>query len=147
MHLPPPDLARNMPPPRCVNTVNILIADDHAATRGGMQEMLGQALPSARFGNAANAAEVMHRLSETTYDLILLDINMPGQNGIEALRRIKRQFPALPVVIVSIQPEEQYKQPCLRLGAAEYINKDAAPEKLIPTVLRVLEKHSQAVPL
>jgi DNA-binding NarL/FixJ family response regulator len=118
--------------------MNILIADDHPATRTGLQEILADALPSAQFGNAANADEVMKRLSETRYDLVLLDINMPGRSGLKALQDIKRLDPEIPVVIVSVHPEEHYAEPCLRLGAAAYINKNSAPEKLVPSVLGIL---------
>ncbi len=121
-------------------TMNVLIADDHPATRRGLQEILADALPSTQFGIAADADEVMKRLSETKYDLILLDINMPGRSGLDALHDIKRLFPQLPVVIVSVHSEEQYAEPCLRLGAAAYINKNSAPEKLIPSVLRILDE-------
>ena len=122
--------------------MNILIADDHPATRTGLQEILADALPSAQFGNAANANEVMKSLSETRYDLVLLDINMPGRNGLDALQDIKRILPQLPVVIVSIHSEEQYAEPCLRLGAADYINKNQAPEELAPSVLKILGERS-----
>ena len=137
-----------VPSPRCCTlavatsalreTMNILIADDHPATRSGLQEILADALPSAQFGNAANADEVMKRLSETKYDLVLLDINMPGRGGLDTLQDIKRLLPQLPVVMVSIHSEEQYAEPCLRLGAAAYINKNSASEKLVPSVLRIL---------
>src|SRR5208283_5558639 len=120
-------------------TMNVLIADDHSATRRGLQEILADALPSTQFGIAADADEVMKRLSETKYDLILLDINMPGRSGLDALHDIKRLFPQLPVVIVSVHSEEEYAEPCLRLGASAYINKNSAPEKLIPSVLRILD--------
>ena len=120
------------------NIMNILIADDHSATRNGLSEILTDALPSAHYGFAANAEEVMKRLSETKFDLVLLDINMPGRSGLDALKDIKRLFPRLPVVIVSIHSEEQYAEHCLRHGASAYINKNSAPEKLIPSVLRIL---------
>jgi DNA-binding NarL/FixJ family response regulator len=118
--------------------MNVLIADDHPATRRGLQEILADALPSTQFGIAADADEVMKKLSETKYDLILLDINMPGRSGLDALHDIKRLFPHLPVVMVSVHSEEEYAEPCLRLGAAAYINKDSAPEELVSSVLRIL---------
>jgi len=121
--------------------MNILIADDHSATRNGLSEILAEALPSAQYGFAANAEEVMKRLTETKFDLALLDINMPGRSGLDALKDIKLLFPHLPVVIVSIHSEEQYAEPCMRLGAAAYINKNSAPEKLVPSVLRILGEH------
>lgn len=118
--------------------MKILITDDHPAARSGLREILADALPAAQFGDAADADEAMKSLSETSYDLILLDINMPGRSGLEALPDIKRLFPKLPVVMVSIHSEEQYAEHCLKLGASAYINKNSAPDKLIPSVLRIL---------
>jgi DNA-binding NarL/FixJ family response regulator len=118
--------------------LTVLIADDHPATRSGLEEILADALPSAQFGNAENADEVMLRLSETRYDLILLDINMPGRSGLDALQEVKRCYPEIPVVIVSVHSEEHYAEPCLKLGAADYVNKNSAPERLVPSVLRIL---------
>lgn len=136
--LPPTEFASCLRNPAMREAINVLIADDHPATRVGLEEILADALPSAQFGNAANADEVMERLSETKYDLILLDINMPGRSGLDALQEIKRRFPEIPVVIVSVHSEEHYAEPCLRLGAADYVNKNSAPEKLVPSVLRIL---------
>ncbi len=134
----PPEAASSLPNPAMREAINVLVADDHPATRVGLEEILADALPSAQFGNAANADEVMERLSETKYDLILLDINMPGRSGLDALQEIKRRFPEIPVVIVSVHSEEHYAEPCLRLGAADYVNKNSAPEKLVPSVLGIL---------
>lgn len=127
-------------------TMNILIADDHPATRRGIKEILADALPSAQFGDAANVDELMQTLSETKYDLVLLDINMPGRSGLDALQDIKRLFPEIPVVIVSVHSEEQYAEPSLRLGAAAYVNKNSAPEKLVPSVLRILGERGAEQP-
>ena len=135
--------------------MNILIADDHPATRSGLQEIVAEAIPTAQFSNAANADEVMKSLSETKCDLVLLDINMPGRTGLDALQDIKRLLPQLPVVIVSVHSEELYAGPCIRLGAADYINKNLAPEKLASSVLKILgerrngngNSHSQDQPV
>ena len=139
---PPPEPASCLPSSSSAmrERLTVLIADDHPATRSGLEEILADALPSAQFGYAENADEVMMRLSETRYDLVLLDINMPGRSGLDALHDIKRLFPQLPVVIVSVHSEEEYAEPCLRLGASAYINKNSAPEKLIPSVLRILDE-------
>ncbi len=126
--------------------MKVLIADDHPATRRGLTEILAEVLPSARFGEAADADEVMERLSQEKYDLLLLDINIPGRSGLDALPDIKRLYPDLPVVIVSVHSEEQYAEPSLRLGAAAYINKNAAPEKLVPSVLRILGERGAGQP-
>ncbi len=137
---PPPETASCQPSSSSAmrERLTVLIADDHPATRSGLEEILADALPSAQFGNAENADEVMVRLSETRYDLILLDINMPGRSGLDALQEIKRRYPEIPVVIVSVHSEEHYAEPCLKLGAADYVNKNSAPEKLVPSLLRIL---------
>jgi len=110
--------------------MRILIADDHAAVRHGLREILADALPEAQFSEAGDGDEVLRQLAEAEYAALLLDINMPGRSGLEVLREVKRDCPRLPVIMVSVQPEDQYALPCLQAGAAAYINKDSASEEL-----------------
>ena len=110
--------------------MQILIADDHAAVRRGLREILADALPEAHFSEAGDGDEVLRLLAKSEYAVLLLDINMPGLSGLDVLRDVKRNYPRLPVIIVSVQPEDQYATRCLRAGAAAYINKDRAPESL-----------------
>jgi two-component system invasion response regulator UvrY len=119
-------------------TMNILIVDDHSGTRDGLKEILAEDYPSACFGEAADAGEAMQRLSETRYDLVLLDINMPGRTGLDVLPEIKCLHPGVSVIMVSVNADEQYAKPCLKLGADAYISKGSAPETLIPSVRRIL---------
>jgi len=118
--------------------MNILIADDHACVRNGLREILADVFPETHFSEACNGDEVFGLLAESEYSLLLLDINMPGRNGLEVLRDVKIIYPRIPVVIVSVQPEDQYKMRCLRAGASGYINKDRAPEILARMISEVL---------
>jgi DNA-binding NarL/FixJ family response regulator len=119
--------------------MRILIADDHAAVRHGLREILADVLPEAQFSEAGDGDEVLSQLAEAEYAALLLDINMPGRSGLEVLREVKRDCPRLPVIMVSVQPEDQYALPCLQAGAAAYINKDSATEELAVAVKKVLE--------
>jgi DNA-binding NarL/FixJ family response regulator len=118
--------------------MHILIADDHAVVRRGVREILAEALPGARFSEAANGDEVMSRLAESPEGLLVLDINMPGRSGLDILRDVKHAYPRLPVIVLSMQPEDQYAMRCLRAGAAAYINKDSAPEELAQAIRKIL---------
>jgi DNA-binding NarL/FixJ family response regulator len=82
---------------------------------------------------------VLSCLANSAYALLLLDINMPGRSGLDVLRDVKRNYPQLPVIIVSGQPEDQYAARCLREGAAAYISKDKAPEELALVTKKVLD--------
>jgi DNA-binding NarL/FixJ family response regulator len=118
--------------------MHILIADDHAIVRRGLKEILAEALPGALFSEAENGEEVLAHLAESEYAVLLLDINMPGRNGLDVLREVKSTYARLPVIVVSVHPEDQYALPCLRAGAAAYINKDSVPEKLACTTKKIL---------
>jgi DNA-binding NarL/FixJ family response regulator len=118
--------------------MHILIADDHAVVRRGLREILAEAIPGARFSEAASGDEVLIRLAASPFSVIVLDINMPGRSGLDVLRDVKRDYPRLPVIILSVQPEDQYAMRCLRAGAAAYINKDSAPEELAQAIKKIL---------
>jgi two-component system, NarL family, invasion response regulator UvrY len=116
----------------------ILIADDHANVRRGLREILADAFSSAHFSEAASGAEVLIQLARSPYGLLLLDINMPGRSGLDVLQDVKHRYPLLPVIMVSVQPENPYAARCLRAGADAYINKNSAPEDLAPAVRKIL---------
>lgn len=118
--------------------MHILLADDHAVVRRGLKDILADALPGARFSEAASGDEVLGRLAGSQIALVVLDINMPGRSGLDVLRDVKRAYPRLPVIIMSVQPEDQYAIRCLRAGAAAYINKDSAPEELAEATRKIL---------
>jgi DNA-binding NarL/FixJ family response regulator len=118
--------------------MHILIADDHAVVRRGLKEILADVLPGARFSEAITGDEVLTRLAGAQVSVLILDINMPGRSGLDVLRDVKREHPRLPVIILSVQPEDQYAMRCLRAGAAAYINKDSAPEELAQATKKIL---------
>jgi DNA-binding NarL/FixJ family response regulator len=110
--------------------MHILITDDHAAVRRGFREMLSDLLPGATFSEASDADEAQALLSRHNISMLLLDINMPGRSGLALLPEIHREHPALPIIMLSIQPEGQFAARCLRAGAKAYINKGKAMEQL-----------------
>jgi len=118
--------------------MNILIADDHAVVRRGLRDILSEALPGVRFIEAGTGDEVIGQLAKSQIGLAVLDINMPGRSGLDVLKDIKLSHPRLPVIILSVQPEEQYAVRCLRAGAAAYVNKDSAAEELALAARKIL---------
>ena len=127
--------------------MHILIADDHAAVRHGLREILADALPDAQFSEAGDGIEVLERLAKSEYAVLLLDINMPGRNGLDVLQDVKRDYPQVAAIIVSVQPEDQYATRCLRAGAAAYVNKDKATEDLVRAVREALvDSHCHNLP-
>ncbi len=118
--------------------MNILIADDHAVVRRGLRDILSEALPGTHFIEAGTGDEVISQLGKWQIGLAVLDINMPGRSGLDVLRDVKLSHPRLPVIILSVQPEEQYAVRCLRAGAAAYINKDSAAGELALAARKIL---------
>jgi DNA-binding NarL/FixJ family response regulator len=118
--------------------MHILIADDHAVVRRGLKDILAETLPGLRVSEAGTGDEVLHLLLGTTFNLLVLDINMPGRSGLDVLRDVKHSYPRLPVIILSMHPEDHYAVRCLRAGAAAYINKDSAPDELGIAIRKIL---------
>jgi DNA-binding NarL/FixJ family response regulator len=118
--------------------MNILVADDHAVVRRGIREILADAFPGTVFSEAGNGEDVLRLLGQAEFSILMLDINMPGRSGLDVLRDVKRTYKRLPVIMLSVQPEDQYAMRCLRAGAAAYINKDSAPEELEKATRKVL---------
>ena len=116
----------------------ILICDDHSAIRSGLQLILKQEFEDARFGEASNAVEVLKRLSEDQWDILILDLDMPGRNGLEVLKQIKEEGINVRVLIFSMHPEEQIAVRALKLGAFGYLAKASADTELIKAVEQIL---------
>jgi len=112
--------------------------DDHAVVRRGLKAILAEEFSSAELGEAENAQEALQRIREQEWDLILLDIAMPGRSGLEVLKQLNSSHPALPVLVLSMYPEEQYAVRVLRSGAAGYLTKEGAPEELVQAARKVL---------
>ncbi|MEX2162177.1 MAG: response regulator transcription factor [Anaerolineales bacterium] len=119
--------------------LRILLADDHAVVRQGVKQILAEAFTQGEFGEAQNARELLELVGNEHWDIIVLDLAMPEGNGLEALKQIKVRYPQLPVMILSMFPEDQYAIRCLRAGAAGYLNKESAPEELVQAIRKVLQ--------
>ena len=118
--------------------MRVLIADDHAILRRGLIEILTRQLKDVVCGEAENAEQILAQVQDHPWDLVILDLSMPGRSGIDVLADLKRARPKLPVLVLSMHPEDQYGKRMLRAGAAGYMNKDSAPEELIKAIHKVL---------
>ncbi|MDB5226724.1 MAG: response regulator transcription factor [Bacteroidota bacterium] len=118
--------------------MKILIADDHAIVRKGVIELLRKEFPGAEICEISDGAEAINKARDNTWDIILMDISMPGRSGIEALKQIRADGVKTPVLMLSMQPEDQYAIRVLKAGASGYVNKDCATAELIAAVHKVL---------
>lgn len=119
--------------------LKILIADDHAIIRKGLKQILLEEHPSALIEEANDAEAVIKKTLTMEFDIIICDLSMPGRSGLDVVQHVKQHFPKLPVLILSIHPEEQYAIRALKTGAAGYLSKDAATEELVKAVQWVLQ--------
>lgn len=118
--------------------MRILVADDHAILRQGLKQILADEFSDLQFGEADTAAGTLQQLRGQPWDVLILDINMPGRSGLEVLQVTRRHFPGVPVLVLSSTPEDQLGIRVLRAGASGYLNKQAAPEELINAVRKVM---------
>ncbi len=116
----------------------LLIVDDHPLVRKGLCQILREEIPLAVLDELFNGNDVLPRVEETAYDVIILDISLPGKDGLEVLKDLHFYHPGIPVLILSIQPESQYALRALKLGASGCLNKASAPEELVDAVRQVL---------
>ncbi|GAB4176369.1 MAG: response regulator transcription factor RqpR [Rhodocyclaceae bacterium] len=117
--------------------IRVLIADDHAIVRQGLRQILSDTEDMVVAGEAANGVEALARVREGEWGVVLMDVSMPDRNGIEALKLIKKEFPRLPVLVLSMYPEEQYAIRALKAGASGYLTKQSAPEQLVQAIRAV----------
>lgn len=116
----------------------ILIADDHAVLRIGVKGVVEEGIEFSYCGEAGNSQEVLVQIQHEHWDLLILDITMPGRSGLDVLRDVKKMRPALPVLVLSMHPEDQFGKVALRAGASGYLNKETVPEELVKAIKRVL---------
>src|SRR5690349_9400840 len=116
----------------------ILLADDHTVVRSGLKQILAEEFKGAGFGEARNAQETLDWVGKQGWDVVVLDITMPGRNGLEVMREIRKLRPKLPVLVLSIHPENQFAVRVLKLGAAGYMTKESAAEELVGAIKKVL---------
>jgi two-component system invasion response regulator UvrY len=128
----PPIVIGNRP------VISILIADDHAILRRGLKEILTGDIDGTVFDEAGNAQDVLAQVQSRAWDLVILDITMPGRSGLDLLKDLQHLRPELPVLVLSMHPEDQYAKRVLRAGAAGYMNKETAPKELVNAVRKVL---------
>lgn len=119
--------------------IKILIADDHAIVRRGLAQIVSEEPDMVVAGEAQNEEEVLSLLNNGEWDVVILDITMPGHSGLEVLRGLKQMRPTLPVLILSMHPEDQFAVRALKAGAAGYMTKEAAPDELVKAIRKVLE--------
>lgn len=119
--------------------IRLLIADDHAIVRTGLIKILLEEFPSALIKEVNDAEELLVQIRKENWDMVISDLTMPGRSGLEALQQIHTEFPKLPVLILSMHPEEQFAVRLLKAGASGYLNKETAPTELTTAVNRILQ--------
>ena len=117
--------------------IRVLIADDHAIIRHGLKQILSDTDDLEVVGEADGGVSALQMLRSGNYNVLLMDVSMPDRNGIDTLKLVKKEFPKLPVLMLSMHPEEQYAVRALRAGAAGYLSKQGAPEQLVVAIRQV----------
>lgn len=110
--------------------LKVLIADDHPVVRRGLRELIEEAFGTVKIEEAGTGQDVLDLVQQGHWDILVLDINLPDQSGLEVLKALKTSYPQLPVIILSMYPENQYAVRAFRAGAAGYLTKESAPEEL-----------------
>lgn len=118
--------------------LRILVADDHSVMRNGIIKSITGSFPNAEFGEAANASEIMQQINASKWNLAILDISMPGRNGMEVLKDIKEYNSEIKVIIFSMYPEDQFAIRALKAGASAYLNKDVTAKELGMAIQKIL---------
>lgn len=118
--------------------MNILVADDHAIVRKGLVELIHEAYPAAIIAEVQNSHEVLDRISKQSWSIILMDISMPGRNGVETLKQIRANGVQTPILMLSAHPEDQYALRVIKAGASGFLNKETATDELLIAVSKVL---------
>ena len=119
--------------------LRILVADDHEVVRKGLVNVLSETLQPVKIDEASNGQEAVSKASKTEYDLVVLDMKMPGKSGLDALKELKQHRPKLPVLILSMLPEEQFAIRAIRAGASGYLTKECAGDELVLAIRKALK--------
>jgi two-component system invasion response regulator UvrY len=118
--------------------LRVLIADDHTVVRKGLKQIILDSFPTSFIEEVADAEDMLKKIMTKEWDVVISDISMPGRSGLDVLQQIRQTHPKLPILILSVHPEEQYAIRVLKAGASGYLNKDLAPEDLVKAINRVL---------
>ena len=119
--------------------LRILLADDHAIVRQGLKQVLAEEFSQAHIGEASSGQETILAIQDQAWDVLILDIHFPDKNGLDILKEVKGIQPNLPVVVLSLYPEEQYGIRILKAGGAGYLTKEMAPSELVSAIKKVLD--------
>jgi DNA-binding NarL/FixJ family response regulator len=117
--------------------IKVLVADDHAVVRRGLRQILAETPDILVGGEASTLPEVRQKVAEERWDVVILDISMPGGNGIECVAEMRKLSPSPRVLVLTMHPEEQYAIRAIRAGAAGFLTKESAPERLVEAVRKV----------
>ena len=117
--------------------IHVLIADDHAIVRQGLRQILSETDDLLVSGEAGDGVDAMRLVRQQHWDVVLLDVTMPNRNGIDTLKMLRKEFPRLPVLILSMHEEDQYAVRALKAGASGYLTKQSAPELLVTAIRQV----------
>ena len=127
-------------------SINVMLCDDHAVLRRGIRDTLADAPDITVTGEAGSYPELRELLRSAPCDVLLLDLNLPGRSGLEALASLKETHPDIKVLIVSMYPEDQYALRCLKAGAQGYVNKAGDPQQLVGAVHTVMQGRKHLTP-
>jgi two-component system, NarL family, invasion response regulator UvrY len=117
--------------------INVLVVDDHTLIRKGMRQILDDTSDMRVTGEAETGIQALKMVRDNKYDMVLLDITLPDRHGMDVLRQLRTEFPTLPILILSMHPEDQYAMRSIRAGAAGYLNKQSAPSQLVTAIRQV----------
>lgn len=126
--------------------IKILIADDHPLVREGLKKILAEETDIRVVCEAGDSQEIFLKLQKHDLDVVVMDLSMPGKGGLEILKEIKRHFPRLPVLILSMHPEERFALRTIRAGAAGYITKESVPQVLVQAIRQVVQGRKYITP-
>ena len=123
--------------------MRILLVDDHPVVRHGIRTILMERMQDAEVGEAASAADALTEVGKGTWDLVMTDISLPGESGLDLIKQIRDRHPGLPTLVVSVHPAEQFARRAIRAGAAGYLTKDSTPEAFV-TAIEQVQRSRQA---
>lgn len=118
--------------------IRILIADDHSVVRRGLKQILLEEFPDAFITSVSDGNKLIQKARAEEWNIIISDVSMPGRSGLEVVKQLKEEFPKLPVLILSMHPEDHYAIRALKAGASGYLTKDSASDELVNAVRKIL---------
>lgn len=123
--------------------IKLLVVDDHALVRRGLKQVFDETPDIRVVEEASNSSEALQLLSQRPFDALILDISLPGRSGLELLKQVHEQYPTLPILVLSVHPENQYALRVIKAGASGYLTKDSLPDELINAIRKIVrgEKH------